>query len=126
MPYITQDDRKQYDESLDDLGFCLDEYGYVAGHVTYVLYKILLRWWKKNPCYDTIASIRGCLVGTLSELDRRWFFPYEDKKIRENGDVVTLYRMQYQGKPEAYDCGEHECLRCNALPGTFHNEGDEG
>jgi hypothetical protein len=91
MPYITQDDRKQYDQSLDDLGFCLDEYGYVAGHVTYVLYKILLRWWKKNPCYDTICQIRGCLIGTLSELDRRFFFPYEDKKIRENGDVVTLY-----------------------------------
>jgi hypothetical protein len=114
MPYIERDDRKQYDASLDDLGFCLDEYGYVAGHVTYVLYKILLRWWKKKPCYDTICQIRGCLIGTLSELDRRFFFAYEDKKIRENGDVVTVYHTHegMASKPCICNGGLHGCEGC--------------
>ena len=87
MPYIKKEDRKLYDGRLDDLCFALEEQGYIDGHVTYVLFKIMARWFFNSPAYKTIASIRGCLTGTLSELDRRYFFPYEDKKIRENGDV---------------------------------------
>jgi hypothetical protein len=106
MPYITQDDRKQYDADLDAIDEGLSEYGYISGHVTYVLYKILARWWKMNPCYDTIAHIRGCLIGTLSELDRRYFWPYEIDKMNENSDVDL----------EPKDtCAEPECERCNDL-----------
>jgi hypothetical protein len=111
MPYITQDDRKQYDPDLDAIDEGLDEYGYISGHVTYVLYKILARWWKSNPCYDTIAHIRGCLIGTLSELDRRYFWPYETDKINQNGDVDLEHR-------EPWDmivlCDELECEGCGA------------
>jgi hypothetical protein len=109
MPYITQDDRKQYDPDLDAIDDGLSEYGYISGHVTYVLYKILARWWKMNPCYDTIAHIRGCLIGTLSELDRRYFFPYENDKINQNGDVD----LEHRGMVEM--CDELECERCNNL-----------
>ena len=87
MPYITQDDRKLYDERLDDLCFTLEEEGHVSGAITYVLYKIVARWFKAEPNYNTIAKIRGCLIGTLAEFDRRIAAPYEDQKIRANGDV---------------------------------------
>ncbi len=124
MPYITQDDRQEFDGPTDELGLVLDEHGYVPGHVTYVLFMILARWFKKDPCYNTIASIRGCLAGLLSELDRRYFFPYEDNKIKENGDVDLMFNTTVWG--DAVPCKYDECVRCNALPGTFHNEDTRG
>jgi hypothetical protein len=110
MPYIVPDDRKQYDADLDAIDEGLDEYGYISGHVTYVLYKILARWWKKNPCYDTIAHIRGVLIGTLSELDRRYFWPYEIDKMNENSDVDLEHK---DTNIITMACDEFECQRCN-------------
>jgi hypothetical protein len=110
MPYITQEDREEYDGALDELGLVLDEHEYIAGHVTYVIYRMLARWFKKYPCYNTIAHIRGCLAGILSELDRRYFFPYEDKKIKENGDVELKFTTTVWG--DAEPCGYSECVRC--------------
>jgi hypothetical protein len=126
MPYITQEDREQYDGSLDDLGFCLDEYGYVAGHVTYVLYMIVARWFKLEPSYNTICKIRGCLIGTLAEFDRRIAAPYEDTKIRENGDVNLEYKCV------ECDCAILPCCswaeRCTICrptePSTLHSNID--
>ena len=111
MPYITQDDRQEYDGATDELGLVLDEHGYIPGHVTYVLYMVLARWFKKDPCYNTIAHIRGVIAGLLSELDRRYFFPYEDKKIKENGDVELAFNTTVWA--DAIPCEYVECVRCN-------------
>ena len=105
MPYISQEDRKTYDEKLDALCEALEEEGYDEGHVTYMLYMIVARWFKHIPKYKSIARIRGVLLGTISEFDRRIAAPYEDEKIKENGDVVLDY---------VYDnwdgtCGEPGC-----------------
>jgi hypothetical protein len=97
MPYITKEDREQYDVALDDLCMTLDEFGWQEGAVTYVLYKIVARWFKTARRYSTIASIRGCLMGTLSEVDRRFFFPYETQKIIQNGDVDLKYTTMEKG-----------------------------
>jgi hypothetical protein len=110
MPYITQDDRQEYNGATDELGLILDEHGYKPGHVTYVLFMILARWFKNDPCYNTIASIRGCLAGLLSELDRRYFFPYEDKKIKENGDVDLTFNTTVW--EDAEPCGLGGCVMC--------------
>ena len=91
MPYIKQEDRKVYDEKLDDLCVALEKKGYDEGHVTYVLYTIVTRWFKNIPKYKSIARIRGVLLGTISEFDRCIAAPYEDEKIKENGDVVLDY-----------------------------------
>ena len=91
MPYIKQEDRKVYDDKLDDLCEALEEEGYDEGHVTYVLYMIVARWFKHIPKYKSIARIRGVLLGTISECDRRIAAPYEDQKIKEKGDVVLDY-----------------------------------
>ncbi|KKN92318.1 hypothetical protein LCGC14_0208090 [marine sediment metagenome] len=105
MPYITQDYRQEYDERLDDLCLVLDEHGYSAGHVTYVIYMIVARWFKSVPCYDTIASIRGVLLGTIAEFDRQKAAPYEDEKIEENGDVDLKYRtMEFDKGSIVEDC----------------------
>ena len=87
MPYIMQEHRSYYDKPLEDLTFTLGQEGWNAGHVTYILYRIVLQWFKDVPSYATIANIRGCLVGTMTEFDRREAAPYEDSKIEDNGDV---------------------------------------
>lgn len=87
MPYINKDQRLYYDTPLEELIFNLNQEGWNAGHVTYVLYKIVLHWFKDSPSYATIANIRGCLVGTMTEFDRREAAHYENNKIDQNGDV---------------------------------------
>lgn len=110
MPYITKDDRNEYKNPLNDLCFNLEEQGWNAGAVTYVLYVIVCRWFKARPCYDTIAHIRGCLTGTLSEFDRRYAWPYEMDKINENGDVDLEYNhLEAWEEDEVQQC----CVHCD-------------
>ena len=107
MPYITSEDRKKYDDKLNDLTFDMEAQGHVSGHVTYILYMIVARWFKAEPSYNTICKIRGCLIGTLAEFDRRIAAPYEDQKIIENGDVNLEY--DHLG---AWERDEIECVAC--------------
>ena len=93
MPYIKQEDRELYDERLDALCFALGEDGYNPSAVTYVLYKLVARWFFKYPSYRTIALIRGVMVGVITEFDRRIAAPYENAKINENGDVDLEYNI---------------------------------
>lgn len=91
MPYITLVEREVLDDEVDKLCVVLEEQGYNEGQVTYVLYKIVARWFKHIPKYKSIARIRGVLTGTMTEFDRRIAAPYEDEKIEDNGDVDLEY-----------------------------------
>lgn len=91
MPYITKEEREQYEVTLDDLCFALEEEGYQEGHVTYVLYMIVARWFRHIPKYKSICRIRGVLTGTKAEFDRQIAEPYERQKIQKNGDVDLTY-----------------------------------
>ncbi len=110
MPYIYQEDRNEYKDDLDCLCNTLEQENYPAGHVTYILYMIVARWFKYNPCYNTIAAIRGCLIGTMTEFDRRFANMYEQKKINENGDVDLEYPDFGVMEGIDPDCDE-ECCR---------------
>lgn len=105
MPYIKQDDRHEYDEFLNAHIQDLEENCYPVGDVTYAIYKIVGCMFKHDERYQTIAEIRGLLAGVLSEFDRRLAFPYEDKKIKENGDVDLDLPL-----PEVV---EHDVCICN-------------
>jgi hypothetical protein len=87
MPYTKQEDRDKYDVWLTALIADLTEEGFPPGDVTYIIYKIMGHWFQDDPCYRTIANVRGVLAGVLSEFDRRFAFAYEDEKIIENGDI---------------------------------------
>ena len=88
MPYIEKDDKWPYNQSLTHLISDLAEQGWKVGDVTYVVYCIVQHWFCDKPSYQVIAEVRGMLAGVLSEFDRRYAFDYEDKKIRDNGDVL--------------------------------------
>ena len=84
MPYIKKD-RRDFVES-----YVLADLKAVsllsAGELNYVLTRIVDTW-AKPLTYDKIAAVDGVLSDVKSEFYRRVAVPYEDKKIRENGDV---------------------------------------
>ncbi len=59
-----------------------------AGELNYVLTMTVLRYLEtKGKSYQAINDIVGALVGCKDEFTRRVVRPYEDQKIKQNGDV---------------------------------------
>lgn len=83
MPYIDRESRLR----LDCCGFndCSDPTD--AGELTYKLYKTCARFIGPKPRFIRICTVMGALLCTALEIYRRIAAPYEDTKIKENGDV---------------------------------------
>jgi hypothetical protein len=86
-PYIVEEDRTQYNKALGGLLVTLRLRDFPVGEVTYLIYRLLLAWWDHNRSYQTICEIRGVLVGSMAEFDRRESSMYEREKCETNGDV---------------------------------------
>jgi len=87
MPYIKQEDREKFENSLNLLkkDICSDD---SKGELTYILYSISLDWIKKKgKSYTSISSGISSLTDAAEELRRRELNPYEDVKLKENGDI---------------------------------------
>ena len=81
MPYIPEDRREALSRGmLQDAE--------TVGELTYILYTACKRFYKTKPKrYITLALIMGALICTALEFYRRVGAPYEDEKLKENGDV---------------------------------------
>lgn len=87
MPYISRDKRAKYEKVLEELigilkSLPIEE---VDGELNYVVTKILkevypLRYFHLNRAMGVLECIK-------QEFYRRVIAPYEDVKMRENGDV---------------------------------------
>lgn len=76
MPYIKQDDRGKLLKQLN------------VGTLNYSLTRELISYVTVNGLsYQTINDVVGALESAKAEFQRRVAGPYEDTKIRENGDV---------------------------------------
>jgi hypothetical protein len=80
MPYIPADRRHEI--------FVEGEAPRNAGELNFVITMICFDYLNNQGLsYDTLNAI----AGVLSNLDKEWYrrltAPYEDKKIRENGDL---------------------------------------
>jgi hypothetical protein len=80
MPYV----RKTVRESLD-----VGEFGpQCAGDLNYLFTKLAIAYVKEHGLsYQRLNDVVGALDGAKAEFQRRVVAPYEDTKIRENGDV---------------------------------------
>ncbi len=59
-----------------------------AGHLNYLITNLCQNYLHiKGLSYTTINEIVGALTCAKDEFYRRVAVPYEDKKIKENGDV---------------------------------------
>jgi hypothetical protein len=94
MPYIRRVLRKPIDEVLDPLierlktlvDASLSEKD-LAGCITYVIFKLIRYFYENGKWYDKMDAEKVC-ASAIDEFKRRFLHPYEDKKIKENGDVV--------------------------------------
>jgi len=79
MPYIKQEQRKELAQGRKPKD---------PGELNYQITLLLLDYLKsKGESYATYNEIMGAMSCASQEFYRRWAAPYEDKKIRENGDV---------------------------------------
>ncbi|MEM4727151.1 MAG: hypothetical protein QXD04_02710 [Candidatus Bathyarchaeia archaeon] len=87
MPYISRDRRPKYEKVLEELigilkALPVEE---VDGELNYVVTKILKEGYPLR--YFHLNRAMGVLECVKQEFYRRVVAPYEDIKIRENGDV---------------------------------------
>jgi hypothetical protein len=77
MPYIRPEARASARPDTSDVG-----------GLTYLLYKLCLDALPEAPRYRDFHAVVGALEAAKLEFYRRHVVPYEDVKIRENGDVA--------------------------------------
>lgn len=78
MPYIEKTLRFDV-----DMGKAL-----TAGELNYKITKLIVAYLEdRGTSYQSINDVVGALEGAKAEFQRRVVAPYEDAKIRENGDV---------------------------------------
>jgi len=86
MPYIKQQDRKKFDPHIDALVKEL-KLNKSPGEFNYVISRMIWIVWVGSPSYTLGNNLIGALECVKAEFYRRFLAPYEDVKIKENGDV---------------------------------------
>jgi len=84
MPYIKQDQRKEFDDALTHIGNNVEDTGELNYCITVLLKHYLFLHGKS---YKTINDCIGVLEASKIEFYRRVVAEYEDIKIKENGDI---------------------------------------
>jgi len=87
MPYIDKSSRKNIDKELNALikklkAIPADK---VDGNINYCISTMLKELY--SPSYFNYNRMAGVIACVQQEVYRRIVAPYEDKKIKENGDV---------------------------------------
>ena len=84
MPYISDENgRRRQIDKIVEIMYYLDVKA--DGDLNYILYAYCKRYIK--PSYNNFKNFCGELRQCATEIERRLVAPYEDKKIRDNGDV---------------------------------------
>ena len=91
MPYISQEKRNANVENLINL-----LYGYFTkalethdfGTINYILSKAIWLTFEKMPSYNNAREIKSVFYDIIHEFNRRKVDKYEDKKLKENGDII--------------------------------------
>jgi len=79
MPYIKPMQKEALEAGASITG---------PGELNYLISRTLRRYWTNSPQnYQALNDIVGAVEGAKQEFIRRIVNPYEDRKIKENGDV---------------------------------------
>ena len=94
MPYIKKENRKYYDDLINNIVKELsDNYDgesnktYSVGELNYVISSIIWRLFENNPCYTNGSNLTGVLECVKEEFYRRKMSELENRKMLENGDI---------------------------------------
>jgi len=87
MPYIKMIDRDRLDYITD----AASNVGILnAGELNYLITRLCITFMYDNgKNYQNINNVVGALEGAKMEFYRRYAAPYEDTKVKENGDVYV-------------------------------------
>ncbi len=89
MPYITPERRALYDDAIAALSASITGES-PDGDLNYIITSLLDDWlFKRGLSYAAIADVVKVLETAKLEFYRRVAAPYEDEKIRANGDVYS-------------------------------------
>ncbi len=84
MPYITPDRREVFDKNLKELAREVQN----EGELNYCIYKLSrLIIDRIGPSYLNLSMCSSAMEHAKLEWYRKVLAPYEDEKIRENGDI---------------------------------------
>ena len=87
MPYIKEEGREEFQFCIDQLA----ERTETVGQLNYVITKLCDKFViTQGVCYNSYNAVLGVLTAVTLELYRRRVSGYEDKKMRENGDVYDF------------------------------------
>ena len=87
MPYIKKKDRESFEIGPEGATNGIYFGAKNTGELNYCFTKLLLDYLEtKGLSYSTCNDIIGALEACKQEFYRRVVVPYEDKKIKENGD----------------------------------------
>ncbi len=88
MPYIKPDSRMKYQEGIDSLLGAFNETDELkVGDVNYVVSTLVWELFKNKYSYTQANNLIGALECVKQEFYRRMVVPYEEEKIKENGDI---------------------------------------
>ncbi len=87
MPYIQQEQRKKWEKLIDEITSIINKLpdDKKEGDINYLITSILKKSY--SPGYFNYNRLVGVLECIKLEMYRRVIGPYEDEKIKENGDV---------------------------------------
>jgi hypothetical protein len=84
MPYITQDRRDVFNNALMELAGEVQN----EGELNYCIYKLSrLIIHRVGESYSNLSMCSSAMEHAKLEWYRKVLSPYEDEKIRENGDI---------------------------------------
>ena len=84
MPYITPDRRAVFDQALHELALEVQN----QGELNYCIYKLSrLITHRMGKSYSNLSMCSSAMEHAKLEWYRKVLAPYEDEKIRENGDI---------------------------------------
>jgi len=104
MPYIDEEERLELDHAIEIMIQSISnnynslknphDFANYLGRINYCFSKVIIGV-MKNISYKNIAMVTGVLENIKQEFYRRLASPYEDKKIKENGDIseYSIYNI---------------------------------
>ena len=96
MPYIDEEERLELDNQIDNMILAIrdnktnlnnpHDFSNYLGRINYCFSRIIYGV-MRDVSYRNIAMVTGVLENIKQEYYRRVAEPYEDIKIRQNGDI---------------------------------------
>ncbi len=91
MPYINRKDRQQYQDIVKSIAELIpQDRSLRPGHMNYVISLLIEKVYGREMRYADHNEVVGMLTCAAQEFYRRKTAPYEDKKIKDEGDLHEL------------------------------------